>query len=197
MALDSDEPPQRLSLITLYNNSRLYKLCRFVVTFSPVIMLITLVVPGMTAYFYIGKMQEPDCKRFPLVSHMGTYPPMSCFFTLFLSLGAFLLIVIATTLHYIILSEEQGRTRSAKRCPCVTVKCLNDAALVLGYIAALGVLVTGAFQSSALSMLHNVGVILFVFPGSVFMIIITRITRVQKKMRTGLARYWLFSGLFS
>ena len=180
--------PKKCSMSIYDPTTILYKSCRFVISFAPIIMVLTVSVPGVIAYFYHASRQEPDCKRFPLISHMGTYPPMSCFFTLFVALGAFIMTVIVAALHYIILFQvpEDSNRHEKSKCCLPQVKILNDFAVVLGFVAALGVVFIGAFQASEMSALHNVGVCLFVGPGTVYMMVIAWITRIQEKKIIGM-----------
>lgn len=160
-------------------STQLYKLTCITVAFSPIIMILMVALPGGMAYYWTdlkAKKNETDCRRFSLISHMGTYAPASCFFTLFLSLGAFMLTLVVTMLHRICFFKELDHRKSSAIC------CLNDIALLLGFAASMGLLFIGAFQTSELKYWHQAGLFLFVIPGFFFTILVTVIMGTQREL---------------
>jgi len=165
-------------------SSQLYKLTCITVAFSPIIMILTVSLPGGMAYYWTdlkSRKNETDCKRFSLISHMGTYAPASCFFTLFLTLGAFLLTLVVTMLHRICFFKEVDNKQENRRCTAV-ICFMNDIALVLGYAASMGLLFIGAFQTSELKYWHQAGLFLFVIPGFMFTILVSVIMGAQREV---------------
>ncbi|XP_073336787.1 DNA damage-regulated autophagy modulator protein 1 [Pagrus major] len=100
---------------------------------------------------------------FPYISDTGATPPESCIFGLmtFISACAGVATIYARYKYVEKLSEE---TR-------VVCKCLNQAALVLGLLSCLGMLIVATFQETTVPEVHDVGAVIFFTSGIIYTIL--------------------------
>ncbi|XP_063678238.1 DNA damage-regulated autophagy modulator protein 2-like isoform X2 [Bolinopsis microptera] len=127
--------------------------------------LLTLLIGGGIVMCYCMAVAYGHVEAaFPYISDTGTFPPESCVFTLFLNCAAVVLLAIFT-LKYLHVVQYNRQCSSA-------VTRINTAALVIGYVAAFGIMVVGAFQETNVLAVHVLGAMMAFIGGTVYMFLI-------------------------
>ncbi|KAK7102312.1 DNA damage-regulated autophagy modulator protein 1-like [Littorina saxatilis] len=122
----------------------------------PVLQLVLLPICCTATYVWSVLLGHVEA-GFPYISDTGTYPPESCLFGLLLDIYA------TVTAISVYLRWQQIRTFYESDGSC-GLRRANTAGLVLGLIAAFGVLLVANFQESNVIYVHLVGA-LFAFGG--------------------------------
>lgn len=99
---------------------------------------------------------------FPYISDTGANPPESCIFGLmtFISACAGIATIYA---RYKFVDKLNEDTR-------VVNPCLNKAALWLGMISCLGMCIVATFQETTVTIVHDIGAVLFFLSGILYII---------------------------
>jgi len=139
------------------------------------------VIGGLTACYGWDRYKIEDGERdFPMISHMGAYPPQSCFFTLILCLAAFFLFVIVLIQHRLVLlnllNKDQSEQESCLGRIQSKFNILNDVSFVAGVLCAFFLSVVGSFQTQNLSDWHRAGFIGFIGLGFVYLVLLCVLT---------------------
>ncbi|XP_012725160.2 DNA damage-regulated autophagy modulator protein 1 [Fundulus heteroclitus] len=100
---------------------------------------------------------------FPYISDTGANPPESCIFGLmtFVSACAGTATIYARYKYVEKLTEQNGLVKPR----------LNEATLGLGIIACLGMCIVATFQETAVTIVHDVGALIFFISGIVYIIL--------------------------
>jgi len=152
-----------------------------IIKFLPTLPVLQVVFSGAGLYiwqFIQGETYRNGTWLVPYISHAGTYPPESSFFTFALTVASFYQFVIVTYQYRIVhrrntvLLQVDGGTR-------------NIMSLLSGYIATLGVLVVGCFPTSDIATVHAAGVGFFVAGGQFYMYSLVHLEVLSLKRRCG------------
>ncbi|XP_060924992.1 DNA damage-regulated autophagy modulator protein 1 [Limanda limanda] len=100
---------------------------------------------------------------FPYISDTGAKPPESCIFGLMTFISA--CAGISTIYARYKFVEKLGEQTGAKR------TCLNRCALVGGMLSCLSMCIVATFQETAVTVVHDIGALLFFISGVVYIIL--------------------------
>jgi len=145
---------------------------------------------GLTACYAWDRYKVDDGERdFPMISHMGAYPPQSCFFTLILCLAAFFLFVIVLIQHRLVLLNLLNKDQLTEQESCLgwiksRFNILNDVSFLAGVLCAFFLSVVGSFQTQNLSDWHRAGFVGFIVLGFIYLVLLSVLTFSS-------AHYWL------
>ncbi|XP_054862785.1 DNA damage-regulated autophagy modulator protein 1 [Amphiprion ocellaris] len=119
---------------------------------------------------------------FPYISDTGANPPESCIFGLmaFISACAGIGTIYARYKFVDKLSEDNG----------VVKPSLNQAALGLGMISCLGMCIVATFQETTVTIVHDIGAMLFFVSGVSYIILQTVISYKASPFGSSMSVFW-------
>jgi len=139
------------------------------IQFLPLFLIILVTISGVGVYSWAWATGNIIGETVPMISHMGTYPPQSCFFTLILSFASFGLFMIVVIMHQIILGRYKLQYASLIKYNEKPQMMLNDVTLAFGILSSLGLSLVGDFQTTEMSTWHKAGLAVFVIFGQSYM----------------------------